>query len=83
MSFREEVEELTGIESFTWSFRGSAMDSNICIWFEWSPSENKPEGQPLSFEQIEALNDAFNVTKVESHSHGRTGSKLMVEVSEA
>lgn len=83
MSFREQVEELTGLESFRWSFIGNAKDSNIGIWFEHTPSPDKPEGQPLTFEQIEALNDEFDVVKVESHSNGRTGSKLLVEVADA
>jgi hypothetical protein len=82
MSLRERIEALTGIESFRWGYIGNAADSNIGIWFEHTPSNNRPEGQPLSWEQIEALNRAFNVESVESHSDGRTGSKLLVEISD-
>lgn len=83
MSFTEELEAVTGVESFTWSYIGNHRDANIGIWFKHTPSEDKPEGQPLSFEQLEALNEAFNVVKVESHSSGMTGSKLLVEVSDS
>jgi hypothetical protein len=82
MTFDEELQELLDIESFRWGYIGSAVDSNIGIWFEHTPSEDKPEGQPLSFEDLERLNNEYNVVSIESHSDGMTGSKLCVEISD-
>lgn len=81
MSFREEVIEACGVKSFRWSFIGSSADSNISIYFEHTPSKDKPKGQPLSFEQLEALHKKFTIEKVESISSGKTGSELHVEVT--
>jgi hypothetical protein len=44
------------------------------------PTEDRPEGQPLSFESLQALDDEFGVVSVASHSSGRTGSKLEVQL---
>jgi hypothetical protein len=80
MSFQEELNKLLDIESFRWSFKGNDAHSNICIWFEHTPSEDRPIGQPLSFDDLERLNDEYNVVGIGSHSDGMTGSKLMVEI---
>ena len=82
MAFKEEIEDVCGIESFAWSFIGNHRERNIGIWFKHTPSVDKPEGQPLTFEQLEALDEAFGVVKVESHSSGETGSELLVEVED-
>jgi len=83
MTFKEEVEELIGIEVAGWTFHGdTSLDYDANVWFSHTPSEDKPEGQPLTFEQLETLDKKYGVVHVESNSHGKTGSRLCVRLED-
>lgn len=80
MNFEDEVTELTGIESVSWTYHPDADGYDANVWFDWTPSEDKPEGQPVPFDALKALDDEYGVVSVGSHSSGETGSKLCVKL---
>jgi len=81
-STEQEIESLIGVRPDGWTYIGTAADANIGIWFRHTPSEDRPEGQPLSWDDLETLNEQYDVVAVESESFGRTGSRLYVEVED-
>lgn len=82
-NFEEEVEDLIGVRPTGWTFHPSDdLEHSARIWFAYTPSKDKPEGQPLSWGELKTLHEAFTIVFVESYSHGKTGSRLCVAVAE-
>lgn len=77
-SFESDVEDLIGVRPDGWTF----VDDGAHIFFRHTPSKDRPEGQPLSWEVLELLNEEYDVQHTESESFGRTGSRLVVTVSD-
>lgn len=81
--FKDEVEALIGIRPSGWTFHGdTSLDYDANVWFSHTPSEDRPRGLPLTWDELDTLNDEYGVIHVESHSNGRTGSKLCVRLNE-
>jgi len=75
---KDEIEDLIGVRPDSWTILGSGDDVTIPVWFAHTPSENRPEGQPLSWDDLQTLDKEYGVMSVESDSHGRTASRLRV-----
>jgi len=79
---KDEIEDLIGVRPSSWTILGSGDDVTIPVWFEHTPSVNRPEGQPLTWDNLQTLNDEYGVMSVESNSNGRTGSELCVTLKD-
>ena len=77
-SFESDIEDLIGVRPDGWTFH----PGYIQIYFRHTPSEDRPTGQPLSWDALETLDAEFDVQQVESNSYGRTGSRLVVRISD-
>lgn len=73
---KDEIEDLIGVRPSSWTFRGDT--DSAYVWFEHTPSPNRPRGQPLSWDELSTLNEEYGIVEVESHSHGETGSRLCI-----
>lgn len=60
--FEDEVEELIGTRPSGWTYHGdTSLDYDANVWFSHRPSEDRPEGQPLTWDQLERLHDEYGV----------------------
>lgn len=83
MTFEEEINALIGPDIDGWTFHGDTdLDYDANVWYAHTPSEDKPEGQPLSWEELETLHDEYRIVHVGSDSSGRTGSRLCVRLDD-
>lgn len=74
--FENEIEALIDIPIDGWTYHGDTdLDYDANVWFDH-------QGQPLPWDALDTLNDEYGVVHVESHSHGRTGSKLCVRLDQ-
>jgi hypothetical protein len=80
--FEDEVNELIDTELDSWTYHPDADGYDANLWFAHTPSEDKPPGQPLSFAELQRLNEAYGVVSVHSASDGMTGSKLCVRIAD-
>jgi len=81
MGFTEEVNDLIETELASWTFHPNAEGYSANLWFRHTPSEDRPNGQPLPYEDLERLDQAYDVVSVQSQSDGRTSSKLCVRIA--
>lgn len=80
--FEDEVNELIETELDGWTYHPEADGYDANLWFSHTPSEDKPPGQPLSFAELQRLDEAYGVVSVQSVSHNKTGSRLVVRVAD-
>jgi len=79
---KDEIEDLIGVRPSSWTILGSDDDVTIPVWFEYTPSKDRPEGQPLTWDNLQTLDEKYGVISVQSDSDGRTGSKLCVTLND-
>jgi len=79
---KDEIEDLIGVRPSSWTILGSDDDVTIPVWFEHTPSKDRPEGQPLTWDNLQTLDEKYGVISVQSDSDGRTGSKLCVTLND-
>lgn len=83
MSFEDEIKELIGVQVSGWTYHGdTSLDYDANVWFAHTPSEDKPVGQPLSWDALDTLNETYGVYEVTSNSDGKTGSRLCVRLED-
>jgi len=82
MKLTDEINELIETELANWTFHPKADGYNANLWFAHTPSEDRPPGQPLTYEELERLNAKYDIVSVQSASDGRTGSKLCVRIND-
>lgn len=83
MTFEEEVNALLdGIEIDAWGYYPNADGYDANLYFAWTSDEDQPPGQPISFEDLQCLDDEYGIYEVYSASSGRTGSCLTVRLEE-
>jgi len=80
---KDEIEDLIGVRPDSWTILGSGDDVTIPVWFAHTPSEDRPEGQPLSWNDLQTLNEEYGVVSMCSDSHTRTGSRLRVTLEDS
>lgn len=78
----EKIAEVAGTEPSGWTFLPDHPDGyEASILFRHQPHRDGI-GQPLTWEQLQRLDDEYDIHSIESHSDGRTGSKLAVHVND-
>jgi len=79
---KDEIEELIGVRPSSWIILGSGDDVTIPVWFKHTPSVDRPEGQPLTWDNLQTLDEKYGVISVRSDSDGGTVSKLCVTLKD-
>jgi hypothetical protein len=83
MTFENDINELLNIDIDGWTYHGDTdLDYDANVWFAHTPSEDRPPGLPISWNDLERLNEEYGVVEIESNSNGRTGSKLCVRLKD-
>jgi len=83
MSFTDDVNDLIETELYSWTFHPSEdLEYSANLYFKHTPSEDRPDGQPLPFEDLQRLHDEYTIISVQSNSDGRTGSQLCVRIAD-
>lgn len=83
MTFEEEINALIGPDIDGWTFHGDTdLDYDANVWYSHTPSEDRPEGQPLSGEELITLHEEYGIVHVASESSGRAGSQLRVRLND-
>jgi len=80
MKFLEEVEEKTDVVADSWSYFPNADEFSASIWFDHYVKYDEDETLPITWEELDTLNDKYDVACVTSHSDGKTGSRVEVRI---
>lgn len=73
----DRVEDVCGVRPRSWTLTNEKEARGVLFFSQRIEDEN---GKPLSWDEIEAINDEFDIEEINSCSKGRTSSELLITV---